>query len=321
MAQPPPAAWHDLGPRAAPSAAPPAPAAAPAELANSWKHIRCAGGPQALLPDHGGRCHARWHRAWRRRQRRAAAAFQRRVALSPPACPCSNVPLQERGVHRQPAGGPVRPAEPQHARDAVLVHARGCGNRGRARCRQRGQPGRNDWNLMPWTAPAAAAATAALLRMPRAGTSLLRRSLRLPLAHALAPPPPLCSQAGPPWCARCRRCWLRCRAWCWSATTRARWGGRAVIDQMLKQCWRGVAGWAASLAAAAASSSRRRDGSGHRAKPAPRPTPALPRQTVAFCGVFPEIKRAWAYVDNSLFLWRFDKWCGQGGRPCLGGRQ
>ncbi|EFN51092.1 hypothetical protein CHLNCDRAFT_141404 [Chlorella variabilis] len=31
-------------------------------------------------------------------------------------------------------------------------------------------------------------------------------------------------------------------------------------------------------------------------------------QTVAFCGVFPEIKRAWASVDNSLFLWRFDKW-------------
>jgi nuclear pore complex protein Nup155 len=33
------------------------------------------------------------------------------------------------------------------------------------------------------------------------------------------------------------------------------------------------------------------------------------RQTVAFCGVFPEIRRAWASVDNSLFLWRFDKWC------------
>ncbi|PSC67210.1 nuclear pore complex NUP155 [Micractinium conductrix] len=31
-------------------------------------------------------------------------------------------------------------------------------------------------------------------------------------------------------------------------------------------------------------------------------------QTVAFCGVFPSIKRAWASVDNSLFLWRFDKW-------------
>ncbi len=37
----------------------------------------------------------------------------------------------------------------------------------------------------------------------------------------------------------------------------------------------------------------------------PQPAP----QTVAFCGVFPEIKRAWASVDNSLFLWRFDKWC------------
>ena len=36
--------------------------------------------------------------------------------------------------------------------------------------------------------------------------------------------------------------------------------------------------------------------------------PAARPQTVAFCGVFPEIKRAWASVDNSLFLWRFDKW-------------
>lgn len=31
----------------------------------------------------------------------------------------------------------------------------------------------------------------------------------------------------------------------------------------------------------------------------------------ALCGVFPEIRRAWASVDNSLFLWRFDKWDGQ----------
>ncbi|KAE9607519.1 hypothetical protein Lal_00026714 [Lupinus albus] len=31
----------------------------------------------------------------------------------------------------------------------------------------------------------------------------------------------------------------------------------------------------------------------------------------AFCGIFPEIRRAWASVDNSLFLWRFDKWDGQ----------
>lgn len=31
-------------------------------------------------------------------------------------------------------------------------------------------------------------------------------------------------------------------------------------------------------------------------------------QTVAFCGAFPEIRRAWATVDNSLFLWRFDTW-------------
>ncbi|XP_078429938.1 nucleoporin 155 [Wolffia australiana] len=27
----------------------------------------------------------------------------------------------------------------------------------------------------------------------------------------------------------------------------------------------------------------------------------------ALCGVFPEIRRAWASVDNALFLWRFDK--------------
>jgi len=32
-------------------------------------------------------------------------------------------------------------------------------------------------------------------------------------------------------------------------------------------------------------------------------------QTVAFCGVFPEIGRAWASIDNSLFLWRYDRWC------------
>ncbi|KAJ0677748.1 putative nucleoporin, nucleoporin, protein [Helianthus annuus] len=31
----------------------------------------------------------------------------------------------------------------------------------------------------------------------------------------------------------------------------------------------------------------------------------------ALCGIFPEIHRAWASVDNSLFLWRFDKWDGQ----------
>ena len=32
-------------------------------------------------------------------------------------------------------------------------------------------------------------------------------------------------------------------------------------------------------------------------------------QTVAFCGVFPEIKRAWATVDSRLYLWRYDRWC------------
>ncbi|GFP83564.1 nuclear pore complex protein nup155 [Phtheirospermum japonicum] len=31
----------------------------------------------------------------------------------------------------------------------------------------------------------------------------------------------------------------------------------------------------------------------------------------ALCGIFPEIRRAWASVDNSLFLWRFDKCDGQ----------
>ncbi|KAJ9135718.1 hypothetical protein P3X46_032870 [Hevea brasiliensis] len=31
----------------------------------------------------------------------------------------------------------------------------------------------------------------------------------------------------------------------------------------------------------------------------------------ALCGIFPEIRRAWASVDNFLFLWRFDKWDGQ----------
>eukprot|EP00249_Psilotum_nudum_P022603 c28579_g1_i1 orf=2-2734(-) len=30
----------------------------------------------------------------------------------------------------------------------------------------------------------------------------------------------------------------------------------------------------------------------------------------ALCGIFPAIWRAWATVDNSLFLWRFDKWDG-----------
>lgn len=32
-------------------------------------------------------------------------------------------------------------------------------------------------------------------------------------------------------------------------------------------------------------------------------------QTMCFCGVFPEIRRAWASVDNSLFLWRYDRRC------------
>ena len=32
-------------------------------------------------------------------------------------------------------------------------------------------------------------------------------------------------------------------------------------------------------------------------------------QTMCFCGLFPEIGRAWASVDNSLFLWRYDRRC------------
>jgi nuclear pore complex protein Nup155 len=28
----------------------------------------------------------------------------------------------------------------------------------------------------------------------------------------------------------------------------------------------------------------------------------------AFCGIFSNIHRAWATVDNSFFVWRFDKW-------------
>lgn len=31
-------------------------------------------------------------------------------------------------------------------------------------------------------------------------------------------------------------------------------------------------------------------------------------QGTALCGIFPEIRRAWATVDDTLFLWRFDKW-------------
>jgi nuclear pore complex protein Nup155 len=30
-------------------------------------------------------------------------------------------------------------------------------------------------------------------------------------------------------------------------------------------------------------------------------------QAMCFCGLFPGIKRAWASVDNSLFMWRYDK--------------
>lgn len=30
-------------------------------------------------------------------------------------------------------------------------------------------------------------------------------------------------------------------------------------------------------------------------------------QTMCFCGVFPEIRRAWASIDNCLYLWRYDR--------------
>ena len=42
-------------------------------------------------------------------------------------------------------------------------------------------------------------------------------------------------------------------------------------------------------------------------------------QTVAFCGVFPEIGRAWASIDNSLFLWRYDRWCVAASTSCSTG--
>ena len=137
MAFAPPSAWQDLGPRAAPSTAPAAAAAAPAELANSWKHIRCACGPAVAILNRGLRCHARCppppalpvRRCHRRRRRHAAPCSSAAVDASPSACPAFLpwLPVQECGVHGQPAGRPVRPAEPQRAGDAVLVHARGCG--------------------------------------------------------------------------------------------------------------------------------------------------------------------------------------------------
>ena len=30
-------------------------------------------------------------------------------------------------------------------------------------------------------------------------------------------------------------------------------------------------------------------------------------QAMCFCGLFPSIRRAWASVDNSLFIWRYDR--------------
>ncbi|KAJ4820016.1 Nuclear pore complex protein Nup155 [Rhynchospora pubera] len=34
-------------------------------------------------------------------------------------------------------------------------------------------------------------------------------------------------------------------------------------------------------------------------------------EVTTLCGIFPEIHRTWASVDNSLFVWRYDKWDGQ----------
>lgn len=31
-------------------------------------------------------------------------------------------------------------------------------------------------------------------------------------------------------------------------------------------------------------------------------------EVTTLCGMFPEIHRAWASVDNSMFIWRYDKW-------------
>uniref|UniRef100_A0A0D9VRE4 UDP-3-O-acyl-N-acetylglucosamine deacetylase n=1 Tax=Leersia perrieri TaxID=77586 RepID=A0A0D9VRE4_9ORYZ len=38
---------------------------------------------------------------------------------------------------------------------------------------------------------------------------------------------------------------------------------------------------------------------------------AVAGEGTALCGIFSEIHRAWATVDNSFFIWRFDKWDGQ----------
>jgi Nup133 N terminal like len=31
-------------------------------------------------------------------------------------------------------------------------------------------------------------------------------------------------------------------------------------------------------------------------------------EVTTLCGIFPDIHRAWASVDSSLFIWRYDKW-------------
>jgi nuclear pore complex protein Nup155 len=35
---------------------------------------------------------------------------------------------------------------------------------------------------------------------------------------------------------------------------------------------------------------------------------AAPSEGIALCGIFSELQRAWATVDNSFHVWRFDKW-------------
>jgi hypothetical protein len=44
----------------------------------------------------------------------------------------------------------------------------------------------------------------------------------------------------------------------------------------------------------------------HRQLPSVVEERVLTRQVFSLCGLFPEIHRAWATVDNALFLWRYD---------------
>ena len=47
----------------------------------------------------------------------------------------------------------------------------------------------------------------------------------------------------------------------------------------------------------------------HRQLPSVVEERVLTRQVFSLCGLFPEIHRAWATVDNALFLWRYDAQC------------